>query len=130
MKRILTVILLVILVSLLFIVVAEEPTGDVNHWADDFEYIILEDGTAEITGYSGNAEDLIVPAELGGKQVSRFGDYAFAFNDYLTKVTIPNSEIIIGDHAFVNCRNLISVSIPNSVTSIGDSVFHGCFKMT
>ena len=33
----------------------------------DFKYEILEDGTAEITGYTGSAETLEIPSALDGK---------------------------------------------------------------
>ena len=36
----------------------------------DYEYAVLADGTAEITGYTGEAEALEVPAELDGKPVT------------------------------------------------------------
>ena len=107
-----------------------EATANVSLVCGDYTYILLEDGTAEITAYSGNAEDLVIPGMLDGKPVSILGIMAFAFNNSLTHVTIPDSVICIDDEAFVACRNLISVSIPDSVKRIGDSVFVGCFNMT
>ena len=107
-----------------------EATANVSLVCGDYTYILLEDGTAEITAYSGNAEDLAIPGMLDGKPVSILGNMAFAFNNSLTHVTIPDSVICIDDEAFVACRNLISVSIPDSVKRIGDSVFVGCFNMT
>lgn len=44
----------------------------------DFEYAILEDGTVAITGYSGSAEDVLVPEEIAGKRVTKIGSRAFS----------------------------------------------------
>ena len=107
-----------------------ETTANVPLVCGDYAYILLEDGTAEITAYSGDAEDLAIPGMLDGKPVSILGNMAFAFNNSLTHVTVPDSVICIDDEAFVACRNLISVSIPDSVKRIGDTVFVGCFNMT
>ena len=107
-----------------------ETTADVSLVCGDFEYNMLEDGTAEITAYSGDAEDLMIPGMLDGKPVSILGDMAFAFNNRLTYVTIPDSVIYIDDGAFAACRNLIRVTMPDSVKRIGVSVFVGCFNLT
>lgn len=66
----------------------------------DYEYILLEDGSAEIAGYSGSAEDLEVPAELDGHPVTSIGDGAFYYCDSLTSVTIPDGVTSIGEGAF------------------------------
>ena len=95
-----------------------------------YEYRLLLDGTAEITAYSGDAEDLAIPGMLDGKPVSILGNMAFAFNNSLTYVTVPDSVICIDDEAFVACRNLISVSIPDSVKRIGDGAFRECSRLT
>ncbi len=76
--------------------------------------------------YSG---DLVIPESITmGKNfaVKGIGHYAFAGNDGITSVTIPNSITTIGDDAFVSCGNLKSVTIGNSVKTIGNSAFNGC----
>ena len=37
----------------------------------DYTYRELSDGTIEIAHYTGNAEKLVLPAEIDGKKVSR-----------------------------------------------------------
>ena len=44
---------------------------------EDYEYALLDDGTAEITKYHGEAEALEVPGELDGYAVTAIGDGAF-----------------------------------------------------
>ncbi|MBR6499049.1 MAG: fibronectin type III domain-containing protein, partial [Clostridia bacterium] len=61
----------------------------------EYEYNVLSDGTAEITGYNGNAETLDIPSVIDGYVVS--GISSFAFNAcYLTSVTIPEGVTRIG----------------------------------
>ena len=37
----------------------------------DYTYNALDDGTIEITGYSGSAENIVIPAQIDGKSVIR-----------------------------------------------------------
>ena len=95
----------------------------------DFEYSVLDDGTVEITGYSGSAEKVDIPEKIDGKSVTRIGYDAFKYSS-LASITIPDSVTRIGWSAFENCTSLTSVTIPNSVTDIGDDAFLGCTSLT
>ncbi len=90
----------------------------------------LEDGTVEITGYTGTEADLVIPGTIGGKPVTRIGASAFYEQNGLTSVTIPDSVTSIGRTAFCLCENLSSMSIGNGVTNIGDYAFNGCRGLT
>jgi hypothetical protein len=80
----------------------------------DYEYTILDDGTAEISKYVGAGGDVVIPSTLGGVSVTSIGDYAFN-NDEITSVIIPNSVTIIGEWVFVNCESLTSINVlPNN----------------
>ena len=74
---------------------------------DDFRYVYCggDDGDSyyDITGYNGNAEEVIIPSTYEGIPVREI-DYA----------------------AFENCSNLKSVVIPASVIYIGSFAFKGC----
>ncbi len=96
----------------------------------DFEYILLEDGTAEITRYNGSAKLLRIVDVLDGYRVTSIGDSAFSLRTSLTSITIPDSVTSIGDSAFYRCTSLTSITIPDSVTSIGDSAFYWCTSLT
>lgn len=90
----------------------------------DFEYEVLDDGTAEITAYNGNDETLAIPSELDGYTVASIGYRSFYGNTTLTSLTIPDSVKSIGNMAFYAC-NLTSVTLGNGVTSIGTQAFMG-----
>ena len=97
--------------------------------AGDYQYTLREDGTAEITGYTGTAEELEIPAELDGKQVTALGRYAFSYCDTLTGVTVPETVTGLGDFVFYACGNLKSVTLPAGVTEVGTNPFYKCGKL-
>ena len=92
-------------------------------WVTDYEYSLLDDGTVEITKYTGSESDVVIPDEIYGKKVTSIGDFAFSDNARLTSIKIPDSVTRIGNFAFLNCTSLVSVLIPDYVISIGDSAF-------
>lgn len=62
--------------------------------------------------------------------VTSIGMSAFAENQKLTSVTIPNSVKRIRNVAFGNCKQLSSVTIPESVTEIRENAFVACEALT
>ena len=96
----------------------------------DFEYDFLDDGTIEITKYTGEGEKVVIPSAINGKYVTVIGDYAFINCSNLTEITIPNSITRIDIDAFLGCFSLGSIIIPDSVTSIGEGAFQSCASLT
>jgi TolB-like protein len=86
----------------------------------DFQYE-ARNGAVTITGYTGNAKDIMILGWIDDQPVAAIGYRAF-FEKQLTSVTIPGSVTIIGDWAFWQ-NQLTSVTIPGSVTVIGDRAF-------
>ena len=74
----------------------------------DFTYEVNGDGSATITGYSGDIPtNLVIPASIDGHSVTS-----------------------IGAQAFYGCSTLTSVAFPNSISSINRWAFSGCFGLT
>ena len=96
----------------------------------DFEYHVNYDGIAKITKYTGDAENIEIPAEINGKSVTSIGSYAFRGCTSLTNITIPDSVTWIGSHAFSGCKSLTSITIPESVTGIYGRAFERCTNLT
>lgn len=71
--------------------------------------------------------EVIIPAiaQDGDTEYSviSIGEEAFAFDNQLIKVTIPNSVTSIKDRAFNSCNYITEIEIPNSVTRIGEMAF-------
>lgn len=62
-------------------------------------------------------------------QVIRIGNSAFYDNNYITKVTIPNSIVSIGNYAFYSCDKLTSMTLPASVERIEHDAFKECYSL-
>ena len=105
------------------------PKGE-GTTADGYSYEEQEDGTLEITGYSGTDTELNILSIIDSKTVTSIGWRAFDSCSSLNSIKIPASVTSIGDYAFSDCSSLSSIEIPNSVTSIGGGAFSGCSKLS
>ena len=124
-----TISLLLSLVMLLSITVGI----DLSAYAEvsgDFEYELLDDGTAEITDYIGSATNLTIPSTIDGYTVTSIGDSAFWDCSSISSISIPSGVLRIGEKSFGSCTNLTNITIPNSVTSIGEDAFSECESLT
>ena len=107
----------------------EEPTGSVlstDNRSGDFTYSVLPDNTAQITGYSGTAANLIVPDKLDGYTVTEIGKLCFSGNITLVSLKLPDTVTRIGTRAFADCTNLASINYPLHLESAGDG-YNGGF---
>lgn len=88
----------------------------------DFEYRILQDGTAEITKYRGEAANLAIPDNVNGTTVSTIGARAFFGCRSIQTLTLPDGLTAIGDRAFGR-TSIIEVEIPAHVRQMGSNPF-------
>ena len=144
-KRILSLLLALVLVIGLLPVTAQAEALD-----NGLQYKVYEDHV-EITGYSGDATELVIPPEIEAKPVTiiRPGSLGYA---KLTRLTIPGSvptiynenfrfshieHIIlcegvatIADGAFSYCEGLTSIIFPSSISWISGNPFYKCNRLT
>lgn len=92
----------------------------------DFSYEVLDDGTAEITKYTGSSAELDIPSELDGYTVTSIGHSAFYGCTTLKDITIPGSVKVIGMYAFYDCARLRTVVMEEGVEQIADDAFAAC----
>ena len=90
-----------------------------------FQYRI-ENGAATVTGYNGDADEVSIPATLGGYPVRVIEDRAFADRRLLRTVSIPDGVTQIGWFAFSGCVLLERITIPQSVAAICYGAFQNC----
>ncbi len=70
-----------------------------------YEYVILDNGTVEITDYEGTVAELYVPSEIEGKKVTSVADGAFDGCAELREIHLPVSLEHMGD-TFYDCSGL------------------------
>ena len=95
---------------------------------DGLQYSYHTDNTATVSGYTGTATEVVIPAEVTHEdntyKVTAIGYSAFWNNSDLTSVTIPEGVTEIAYYAFAGCTSLTNVTIPEGVTVIGELAFN------
>lgn len=95
----------------------------------DFTYDI-QYNKASISGYTGTAKEVEIPATLGGKPVGWVSENAFKNNTTLEKVTFSAEKLQISSRAFSGCTALKEVVIKKSVNYVNGDAFSGCTAFT
>ena len=96
----------------------------------DYSYKVLDDGTVEITEYTGNSTVVNIPSRINGRRVTSIGNQAFYNCSSIKSITIPDGVTSIGWYAFRDCSSLTSITLPDSVTIIGWYAFEDCSSLT
>ncbi len=73
----------------------------------DYTYMLNGDGSAAITEYRGNAEELTVPSKLD-----------------------EHTVVFIVDSSFHDCAGLTTITLPDSITDLGGNPWRGCKDLT
>ena len=105
------------------------PVDGTEHEADGFKYVVLSDGTIELTKYIGSDSSVTISSEIDDYEVSRIGASAFEGCSKIEDIIMWPDVISIGKAAFKGCSSLEEFSIPSSVTVINDSVFENCTSL-
>ena len=94
-----------------------------------FEYTVLEDGSAMITGYKGSDTDLVFPETVDGRTVSglsrSFNAHTAAVKD-IRSITVPDTMTVIepGALQFAGYLTEIRISSDHPVLSFSDGVLY------
>ena len=99
------------------------PEPDNLMTCGDYQYVILEDGTAAILKYNGSDKELTVPSTLDGVPVTVIGERVFA-GKWFRSVSLPDGLLEIGDMAFYMSSFYEDFEIPSSVRRIGNMAFY------
>lgn len=95
----------------------------------DYNYSVLNDGTAEITAYIGSAKELTLPKKLDGYTVSGVSDGAFAGNKTLKTVRIPSNIKDLHMAAFYLCTSLENVEFSEGLEYMASLSFQSCTSL-
>lgn len=114
----------------------------VNQYVDGVtsysEGLIVDPETGEVVGYNGDSESVTIPRyyviedEDGNNDVIKITGItssAFAGNDNITTVYMPDTITKLPNNAFKDCDNLEKVT-GGELTEIGDNAFDGCSKLS
>lgn len=83
--------------------------------------------TGIITKYEGTGGDVVIPATIGGVDVTAIGEMAFSngVSRRITSVTFPSTLLSIGGCAFDGCDNMTLPTLPENLKSIGTYALPG-----
>ena len=97
----------------------------------DYTYEFTTDGNVRILAYDGSEADVVVPATLGGRDVTEIGNSArpvFDANAAIRSITFPDTlKEMSGLPLFYECENLETITIPASVTGMNFHSVADCF---
>lgn len=95
----------------------------------DYTFSVTK-ASAVLIEYNGSDTLIEVPGEVNLRPVTEIGEGAFAGNQSIQRVTLPESVAVIGENAFAGCSELmILVAQREEVTRVADTAFDGCEKL-
>ncbi len=128
-KKLISIFLTVLICISAFCTVG--VTAESTEYTEGYYTYIVENGEATIirADYDNLADEVVIPATLGGYPVTAIGDEAFTMCMFVTEFTVPDGVKSIGFKAFEWCDGLTAITLPDSVTYIGPSAFSGCMSL-
>lgn len=94
-----------------------------------FDYIDgVDKGTVKITGYKGDAVNVVIPDRLRGKKVVAVEEKAFSGTDIET-VKLNRYITTVGKNAFLDCEKLKRADLGKNLKSLGESAFTNCTSL-
>jgi len=96
----------------------------------DFEVRDAQDGCA-IVDYTGEALEVVVPREIGGKPVVQIRPYAF--DDCKVQpvsITLPDTIRRLDRWSLANCHQVKEIRLPAQLTALDDCALEGCERLT
>ncbi len=98
------------------------------HWGYN-GYTLGEDGY-ELDKYIGGETNVKIPFENDGIPVIIVKIFAFAGNEDITSVILPDSIKRIEPYAFSGCTALEKINIPDGISAIDYGTFAGCSSLS
>lgn len=132
MKKIISIILCLVMIFGVFTVLpfyatAKEVENSSNSkTCGDYEYRILNDGTAEIVRYGGTDSDIVIPSMLDGIDVTSISATTFEETVNCRTITMSNKIKKIDERAFSCLNSLIDINVHelNDVFSSDNGVLY------
>ena len=93
-----------------------------------FEYEKV-DGGISITNYTGQETVVVIPQSIDGNDVIAISEYAFANNETLEGVRLPNTVTYVFNNVFTNCSNLKIFVAGANLKMLGEYAFNYCVNL-
>ncbi len=100
-----------------------------NESSDGLVYSLYEDGSASVTGRTGDALELVIPATVDGHKVKSIAARAFEGQTGIVSLKISAGIEKIGEFAFSEVTSLMTADL-GQASSIGSCAFYGCSNLT
>ena len=78
-----------------------------------------------LIAYAGNATKVVLPESYRGEEYV-LHDWAFAFEETVEEIVVPDTVASIGAYAFFGCTSLTRIVLPSGLECIADHTFDGC----
>ena len=108
---------IVLLILLVVFTGCSKKEPPIDEPKSDFETVLLNNDTIQITKYIGESTFVVIPDHIDGKRVTEIGDNAFA-NLTIEEITFPFTIKKVGDNTFLNTLTLKRIII------FGDTPFY------
>ncbi len=102
------------------------PDYSTEYTSGYYSYRFVNTNRIAITDYFGTTSTLTIPSSINGYTVVSIDEKAFAYNNYLNELIIPDSIIEIADEAFRECEYLTTLKCGKNLKTIGDLAFFRC----
>lgn len=95
----------------------------------DFDFVPSADGEAELAGYNGDSDIVVIPETWRGLKITKIQSYVFGVSSTVKAVKVPDSVTLVNEFAFGGNTNLEIVVFGSGVKEIGNSAFQGCTNL-
>ena len=146
-NRILTVFIILSMLFINYVPIVIYASNDVNEISyenvsvsdivdssalsyNDYLYLELPDDTVSIYKYNGQDETVVIPESIDGKAVTQLSQEAFAQNDKVSTLIVPESVNKIDNSALYHCENLTALVLCSDNISFGFTIAEGCDKLS
>lgn len=118
--------ILCLIISFVFPYVPGSVSEAVTKSYGEWEYAVI-DKEIKLTAYTGDEDEITIPAEIDDNPVTQLGDGLFEENSKIKKVYFPDSITKIGEKCFYQCVRLEGpLTLPKNLIELGKSAFNGC----
>lgn len=99
-----------------------------DFYPEDIEKVKIGNGITKIGNGAFEFCDFMEEVQFSDS-IKEIGSRAFIYCDELKKIDFPKALETIGDAAFSGCETIKYIEIPDSVTELGREVFSSCDKL-